>query len=71
MAKEGQIVILAYIGPETLLPMTSVVAGVVGIFLMLGRGSLRYLRGGLQLARRPGRALRRAASRHESVGSID
>ena len=40
--------ILAYVGPETLLPMTSIVAGVVGIFLMLGRGSLRYLTGLLQ-----------------------
>jgi hypothetical protein len=71
VAKEGQIVILAYVGPETLLPMTSIVAGVVGIFLMLGRGSLRYLRGVLQVAYRAGRAPRRAAARHESVGSTD
>ena len=71
MAKEGQIVILAYVGPETLLPMTSVIAGVVGIVLMLGRGSLRYVRGVLEAARRPGRGLLRTASRHESVGSTD
>jgi len=71
VAKEGQIVIFAYVGPETLLPMTSVVAGVVGIFLMLGRGSLRYVMGVLQAVRRPGRVLRGATSRHESVGSTD
>jgi hypothetical protein len=71
VAKEGQIMIFAYVGPETLLPMTSLVAGVIGIFLMLGRGSLRYMTGVLQAGRRGGRALRRTASRPESVGSTD
>jgi len=34
--------LLAYIGPDTLLPMTSVVATVVGVLLMFGRNSVRY-----------------------------
>jgi hypothetical protein len=29
--------ILAYLGPETMLPMTSVVAGVAGFVMMFGR----------------------------------
>ena len=29
--------IFAYLGPETMLPMTSVIAGVVGFFMMFGR----------------------------------
>ncbi|HEX8203673.1 MAG TPA: hypothetical protein VF590_24570 [Isosphaeraceae bacterium] len=32
----------AYIGPDTLLPVTSVVATAVGVVLMFGRNSLRY-----------------------------
>jgi hypothetical protein len=64
-------VILAYVGPETFLPMTSIVAGAAGIFLVLGRGSLRYLMGVLRAVRRPRRALHGAASRHESVGSAN
>ena len=34
--------LFAYIGPDTLLPMTSVVATVVGVILMFGRNSVRY-----------------------------
>jgi hypothetical protein len=33
--------LFAYFGPETLLPMTSVVATVVGIVLMFGRNAFR------------------------------
>ena len=29
--------LLAYLGPETMLPMTSVLAGVVGFLMMFGR----------------------------------
>ncbi len=32
---------LAYFGPETFLPVTSAIAGVVGVFLMFGRSSVR------------------------------
>jgi hypothetical protein len=35
--------IFAYLGPETILPMTSAVAGVVGVVMLLGRGSLRWV----------------------------
>ena len=31
--------VFAYFGPETLLPVTSIVATIVGIVMMLGRGS--------------------------------
>lgn len=36
-------VVLAYFGPETVLPMTSVIATVVGVFMMFGRNTLRFL----------------------------
>jgi hypothetical protein len=45
---------LAYFSPETLLPVTSFVATIVGIALMLGRGSFRFLIGCLRRSlRRP------------------
>lgn len=31
----------AYIGPETMLPLTSVLAGAVGVVMMFGRNVLR------------------------------
>jgi hypothetical protein len=36
--------VLAYFGPETMMPLTSIVAAVVGIFMMFGRNSLRLVR---------------------------
>jgi hypothetical protein len=36
--------LLAYFGPETMMPMTSVLAAVAGLFLMLGRQSLVFVR---------------------------
>ncbi|MDR3635984.1 MAG: hypothetical protein P4L84_19435 [Isosphaeraceae bacterium] len=36
-------VLLAYFGPETLMPVTSVVATVVGVFLMVGRTGWRWI----------------------------
>ena len=48
--------ILAYIGPEILLPTTSIIAAVAGVVLVLGRNSLRYLLGLVAAARRPGKA---------------
>jgi hypothetical protein len=41
--------VFAYFGPETLLPVTSIVATIVGIVMMLGRGSFRTI---LQFFRR-------------------
>ena len=41
--------VFAYFGPETLLPVTSIVATIAGIVMMLGRGSFRFM---LQCVRR-------------------
>ena len=38
----GLFTILAYLGPETMLPMTSVMAGVAGVLMMFGRNSVRW-----------------------------
>ena len=35
--------LLAYFGPETMLPLASILATVVGVFLMLGRVSIHYM----------------------------
>jgi hypothetical protein len=35
--------VFAYLGPETMLPMTSVVAGVVGFLMMFGRNTWSWL----------------------------
>jgi len=36
-------VILAYFGPETVLPATSIIATVIGVVLMMGKSSLRWM----------------------------
>jgi len=35
--------IFAYFGPETVLPVTSIVATVVGVFMMMGKTSLYWM----------------------------
>ncbi len=35
--------LFAYFGPETLLPITSVIAGVVGVLMVLGKNTFRFL----------------------------
>jgi hypothetical protein len=35
--------LFAYFAPETLLPLTSIVATIAGIVMMLGRGSIRFV----------------------------
>jgi len=35
--------ILAYFGPETFLPLTSIVAAVVGVAMMFGRNTVRFV----------------------------
>ena len=42
--------LVAYVGPETMLPLTSVAAGAVGVIMMFGRN---LLRGITRLVRRP------------------
>lgn len=34
--------LLAYFGPETVLPATSIIATVVGVVLMMGKNSIRW-----------------------------
>ena len=46
--------LLAYFGPETVLPLTSIVAAAVGVVMMFGRNSLRL---GLMFVRRASRFL--------------
>ena len=45
--------LLAYIGPETMLPLTSVLAGVMGVAMMFGRNVLRGIG---RIFRRPPRS---------------
>lgn len=35
--------VFAYLGPESMLPLTSVVAGVAGVVMMFGRSSVRWV----------------------------
>jgi hypothetical protein len=35
--------LFAYFAPETLLPVTSILATIAGIIMMLGRGSVRFM----------------------------
>lgn len=42
--------LVAYIGPETMLPLTSVVAGAVGVAMMFGRNVIRGIG---RICRRP------------------
>src|SRR5690242_9658717 len=38
-------IILAYIPPEVVLPVASVLAGVVGFIMMVGRAPIRFVKG--------------------------
>lgn len=42
--------VLAYFGPETVLPATSIIATIVGVILMMGKSSIRWCVGLLQAA---------------------
>jgi hypothetical protein len=37
--------VFAYLGPETMLPMTSIVAAVIGVVMLSGRATLRMASG--------------------------
>jgi hypothetical protein len=45
-------VLFAYIGPEVALPMASMLAGMIGFILMVGRAPFRYAAKGLRRAAR-------------------
>ncbi len=53
-------VLLAYFGPETVLPVTSIIATVIGVVMMLGRSSLTWFFGCFKSA--VGFCLRRGSS---------
>ncbi|APW62271.1 hypothetical protein [Paludisphaera borealis] len=40
--------VLAYFGPETVLPVTSIVATVIGVVMMMGRSSLHWMFAGVK-----------------------
>jgi hypothetical protein len=44
---------LAYIGPETVVPVASGIAAVTGVLMMWGRGLLGFARSVLRLSRKP------------------
>jgi len=51
--------ILGYFGPETVLPVTSMVATVVGVLMIMGRHTLRlFLRAGWLILKAPKRLLK-------------
>ncbi|QDV36780.1 hypothetical protein ElP_47090 [Tautonia plasticadhaerens] len=45
--------LFSYVGPETMLPLTSVMAGAFGVAMMFGRTALRGIR---RVMRRPVRS---------------
>lgn len=61
-------ILFAYFGPETVLPITSIIATVVGVVMMLGKGSAFWVLNrckaavGFVLRRPPARAPRRASA---------
>src|SRR5271166_727562 len=40
--QEVSIMLFAYVGPETMLPLASILAGVVGVLLMFGRNVMMF-----------------------------
>jgi len=44
--------LLAYFGPETVLPVTSALAGIAGFFLMFGRVAVAFCKGSVRKAMR-------------------
>ena len=42
------IIVFAYFGPETVLPVTSIIATVIGVVMMMGRSSLHWMFGGVK-----------------------
>ena len=54
---EFQGIILAYVGPEVVLPLASAVAGVVGFLLMLGRAPFRLAAKGFRKVARGMRSI--------------
>ncbi len=47
-------VVVAYLGPDTLMPLGSALAAILGVILLFGRRALGLARGGLRKARGQG-----------------
>lgn len=45
-----------YLGPDTVLPVVSIIAAVIGVILMFGRNVIGFLRMGVQTVLRRGQA---------------
>jgi hypothetical protein len=61
--------ILAYLGPETMLPMTSVVAGVAGFLMMFGRNAWRLASGAVRRLNSRRSARPKLAGPHRRIDS--
>ncbi len=59
--------ILAYLGPETLLPLTSILAAVAGGVLMFGRNLTRLVVGGLRMIARKAKGESTPAGRKSAL----
>ncbi len=69
----SSLLVFAYLGPETMLPVTSVVAGLAGVVMILGRSSLRWAAstiGGFVALARP-RSKPRAKNRKIGTGPVN
>lgn len=72
--------LFAYFGPETMMPMTSVLAVVAGVFMMLGRQAFTFARLGLRKLGRmvglvktpePPRAVKPASARNQRLDQAE
>jgi hypothetical protein len=63
--------ILGYFSPETVLPLTSIVATILGAAMLLTRGSLRFLLRCLRLAIRRDKSLGRTGAPHVAAPSAE
>jgi hypothetical protein len=65
----ASLLVFAYLGPETMLPMTSVVAGVAGVVMLLGRSSLSWAAGKLRSLMAPRKAKPKPPARTRKIGA--
>ncbi len=61
------VTVVAYLGPETMLPMTSVLAGVAGVVMMFGRAGWNWTKGAYKQATSSTRA--KPASKLRKIGN--
>ncbi len=61
--------VFAYLGPETMLPMTSVVAGIVGFLMMFGRNAWAWLSNAARSLKERSSSKPRTARRLRRIGN--